>query len=503
MPVAAHVIFGLLLILNIARTLRHAMWRDELQIYQLGANSPTLSDLFHNLRYEAHGALWDVLVWLLAHLGGGPASMQVLHAAIAGAAWIIVYRCSPFTALEKFLLLLSYFLFFEYFVVSRSYGLAVLLAFAFVALRHHRPAWRLLPWLLLGLLANLNAFVTIWSLALAVVWVIEERQRDPRFFAGAAIYLALLAAGFVTMIPAPDYGPWEPSPRFDLSSLDHALAIALGAFVPIDADWFRAVAAFLAQPRAAPFPFFWNPTPLRVVKEWTQAGAEHPLPLALFLLGPVALCALLTRRLTRLLEFSLVFMGITLFAVLWHYIGGARHFGLVFAALIACLWTARARAPRVTSSLLLVGMLAVNALGGVLSLGSEFTTFSQSRNAARWIEASGAADLPLLGSRDAQVSSVAGYLRRPVYYLECECKGTFIVWNSRRKSGLSADEFRERLRRALARVGPHDAVLIRTVPLDLTSAKELVPGRAFMLAASFAGATTDENYWIYRVVPID
>src|SRR5437588_5150148 len=77
----SNAIFFLLLALNVARTLHHAMWRDELQIFQLGTNSRTLVDLSNNLRYQGHPALWDVLVWGVAHLTPNPAWMQVLHAA--------------------------------------------------------------------------------------------------------------------------------------------------------------------------------------------------------------------------------------------------------------------------------------------------------------------------------------------------------------------------------------------------------------------------------------
>ena len=62
---ACHALFLVLLALNVARTLRHAMWRDELQIFQLGRASGSLADLFHHLRYEAHGGLWDAMVWLV------------------------------------------------------------------------------------------------------------------------------------------------------------------------------------------------------------------------------------------------------------------------------------------------------------------------------------------------------------------------------------------------------------------------------------------------------
>jgi hypothetical protein len=47
---AVFAAFVLLAALNVVRISRHAMWRDELQAFMLAANSPTLVDLFHNLK---------------------------------------------------------------------------------------------------------------------------------------------------------------------------------------------------------------------------------------------------------------------------------------------------------------------------------------------------------------------------------------------------------------------------------------------------------------------
>lgn len=43
---ASDILFLLLLGFNVVRELSHAMWRDELQIFLLGANSRTLVDLW-------------------------------------------------------------------------------------------------------------------------------------------------------------------------------------------------------------------------------------------------------------------------------------------------------------------------------------------------------------------------------------------------------------------------------------------------------------------------
>ena len=94
--------------------------------------------------------------------------MQVLHLVIALGVWVLVWRLSPFRPVGKLLLLLSYYLFWEYFVVSRGYALGVLLGFGFAALQARRPEQRFWPWVLLGLLANTTVFGTIWSFGLGL-----------------------------------------------------------------------------------------------------------------------------------------------------------------------------------------------------------------------------------------------------------------------------------------------------------------------------------------------
>jgi len=41
-----HFLFGLLIALNVVRTLRHEMWRDEIQTFMLAAESSTPLELF-------------------------------------------------------------------------------------------------------------------------------------------------------------------------------------------------------------------------------------------------------------------------------------------------------------------------------------------------------------------------------------------------------------------------------------------------------------------------
>src|SRR5262249_9628534 len=176
--IVSGALFVLLMVVNVIRTLHHAMWRDEMQIFMLALYSSSPWSVLLKLKYEAHPALWHILVWGVTRLTSDPMWMQVLHIGLAVGVWTIIYWWSPFSRLEKILLLLSYFLFWEYFVISRSYVLIALIAFAFIAWRERRPRPAFLLWLLLGLLANVHMFGAIWSMVLAAMLAFEGRRRS-------------------------------------------------------------------------------------------------------------------------------------------------------------------------------------------------------------------------------------------------------------------------------------------------------------------------------------
>jgi hypothetical protein len=495
-----NALFVLLMVINVVRTLRHAMWRDELQAFMLALDNPSPWSLLLSLKYEGHPGLWYLLIWVITRLTSDPVWMQIMHMGLAIAVWIIIYRWSPFSRVEKILLLLSYFLFWEYFVISRSYVLIALIAFTIIVLRERRPQPEFILWLLLGLLANVHVFGAIWSMVLATALAIEKIRCNSLHIAGVALYAVLLVIAIATMVPAADSGLVHDV-RFSASRLTADLNVPFGAFVPLRPDWIQSVGAFILHPQTAHIPQFWNPNPAGYFVTLTHAGIEHPVRLGLIFAVPIAACWLIARQPLVVLEFSLVYLGIVLFSNIWDVLGVAHQHGVVFLALIASAWAARLRdSPIALSSWLWAALLIVNACGGVLTLVSELRPFSEGYNTATWIKQNGLANDFLIGSRDAQVSTVAGYLGRPIYYLECECQGSFVVWNDKRESWLSGEEFGHRLAKAVALAGSHDAILIRCYgPVTEQDLAQSAPNLSVSLLKSFTDASTDENFWIYRV----
>jgi len=502
---ACHALFSLLVAVNSVRLLRHAMWGDELQAFMIALASRGPLELFHNLRYEGHPGLWHALLWLVTRFTADPLAMQILHLALALAVWLLIYRWSPFTAAEKFLLLLSYFLFWEYFVLSRGYALMTLLGLGFVALRAWRPHRLVLAWVLLGLLANTEVYGAIWSIAFAVFLVVQHRAEPRQFIRGGAVYAILLAIAVATMAPAPDaVGPpgIVVHPSFGLS-LDRFLAAAglpIDALFPIDTGW---IADFLKS-RSIDWPPFWNPRPLTVLALYPSlAKPRLVVPLALAaLMGGAWFIARHRRTPTSLpvAELSIGWFGVIAFAYLWPPPANARYAGILFVMLVGAMWSLRCRDPRRVPRWWIV-LLIPNAIAGIDTLQSELRPFTEARDTALWLKRNGLAQGFLMGAQDLPASSIAGYLGRPIYYLECQCEGTFIEWNVPRAWSFDGTETLSRVRYAMAIAGTREAVLIRNGETPAESeAYAKAPDLSFTLLRSFRGGVMPyQDYLIYRV----
>src|SRR5262245_6567621 len=210
--------------------------------------------------------------------------------------------------------------------------------------------------------------------------------------------------------------------------------VSSGAFAPINPAWLADAVSFVAHAGPAPVPHFWNPNPFQDFIAASQADLQHPVRLTLALIAPLALCWMVIRAPLPAFGFAIFYVGVLLFSNIWNFPGYSRHHGIVFLAFVASVWAARAERPSTRSSIFAFrALLLISAVGGVLTLTSELIPFSQGRNVAVWLRMNGRSDAFLMGSRDAQVSTVAGYLGRHMYFLECECPGTYVVYNSQKQ----------------------------------------------------------------------
>jgi len=214
------VAFGALVAVGMSR---HDLWFDELQAWNVARSSHGLTDLVSQLRYEGHPVLWYLPLFALTRFTGDPRAMQALELLIALGSIAMVLFCAPYARWLRITVCATYFLVFEYTVMSRSYGLGVLcFLVALDLLARPAPAWRagtvalvLLSWT--SVLGAALAGVVALSLYLGGEAVSRVRwsrvDAEPRRLATWVVGSCALVAA--TCIPASDFASAGPAFRGD------------------------------------------------------------------------------------------------------------------------------------------------------------------------------------------------------------------------------------------------------------------------------------------------
>jgi hypothetical protein len=203
------LLFGLWLAAAGALAWRHVMWRDEVRALSTATQGENWIAMLRGLHGEGHPALWYLLLRAAHGITGRPEVLPLLAFAIAiAAAWLIVWR-SPFPRPLIGLILASHFFIYEFSVMARNYGIAVLILFA-LAIAYPRCRGRgVVLGALLFLLGNCNVIATILAGAFLLFWFVEIlEETGPRwspamatFALNAGIATAGAALCFVTVYP--------------------------------------------------------------------------------------------------------------------------------------------------------------------------------------------------------------------------------------------------------------------------------------------------------------
>ena len=490
----------------------HELWRDELQHWMLVRDSTGPLDLFRNMKYETIPKLWHLSLLPVTWLTSSPAGMQILHWAIASTAVFVVARYAPFGPLQKVLFAFGYFPLYEYGVMSRNYALGLLFAVVACALlrrRHRRPLWLAL---VLALMSNTSAHGCILAIGMLLGLILDyclERRAlaeddavDVRkLYAGFAVVAAGILLAVLQMIPPADVtlssmsATWRYSwyPEWNPAWLRECLkTIPFAVFFPIDPRFVPVVEATPSQPQA-------------VYGVWTAVALVAAV---------VAFC---WRRTVALLLFLCLVTGFLVFFYTVHF-GSFRHHGFLLISLLVLVWGGRYLAgagPAAGSgpearrtvhagrigSLLLTGLLAMHAVGGLRAVAMEVERpFSQAGRTAGYIQASGLESLPMIGYPDWSASAVVGHLspEKRIHYVQGNREGSFVISDGARIGAGPKGTIDDRtlFSQMLALAARNDGkVLMILGGFELRIPPE---ERRLRPLASFTGAIApDENFHLY------
>lgn len=207
---------------------KHEPWFDEAQAWLLARDSSPIDLFTRYMRYEGSPGLWHALLLVPAKLGLPYIFLNITAALIAASGVYLFIFYSPFPTIIKVLYPFSFFSFYQYAVVARSYVLLPLLLFLIASLYPRRLERPFLYIILLCLLANVSLHGFIISISLAFLYFIDILRswsiQDMRQRTYSVVALTVFAEVSLLLV-------WQLKPAPDLISFA-AFSKDFSAFYP-------------------------------------------------------------------------------------------------------------------------------------------------------------------------------------------------------------------------------------------------------------------------------
>jgi hypothetical protein len=382
----------------------HEPWRDEADAWLLVRDAP-VGEIAGRMAYAGTPGLWYVLLFPLARLGFPYASMQWLHWGLAVAAVGVLLHRAPFRLEARILLVFSYYLLFEYAVVSRSYVLSVLLLFALAANHERRLSRPVSYGVLIALLANTNVHSLVFAACVGALFLADSVRRGCvlRTIRGLAVATAGGIAAVAQLLPPADGAQHAP-----VTPLWSAASDSLrGAFLPLY-DW---------------------------------AGA---LPFALAIVGLASYTV--ERCATRLLLLLWGGWGGLFLIFVFRYPGFPRHHGLLLIFLIFVLWLVRLECPqlahrapsRLLGALLATALVFSTGVAALRGWQEVAFAFSGSAEAAAFLRSLPQDGLPIAAHTPPRAEAVLAHLDsdRRFWYAAHRRFGSYMTWDEEYQKAL-------------------------------------------------------------------
>ena len=236
------VVFAAYVVVLILGLYHHEMWRDEYEEYLQARDAEGFLGI-GNIMNQGHAMLWQSCLWIITRFTHNPVAMKLFHGLIAATfAFVLIFK-SPFKLWQSGLVLLSYFLVFEYAVISRCYAFGVLFFMLFAAKFTKNQRLDLTTGLILFFLANTSIYAMMLTAVLAV-WlflnevILVKTEGKEALISNLPIYVIIVCGILLSYLQIrPQADNMFPIHRviwpFDHYRFDVAITQFFSAFVPV------------------------------------------------------------------------------------------------------------------------------------------------------------------------------------------------------------------------------------------------------------------------------
>lgn len=376
----------------------HEPWRDEAQAWLL-VRDLDIAGLFRILPSEGHPPLWYLLIMPLAKMGAAYQSQNYLAAITMIATMYVFLFKTRLPLVVKLILPFSYFFFYEYAVLARSYCLVAFFTSLIIWLYPRRFNKPMLFALCIVGLFNTHILTFTFALALAGIFFIDAWQTGKLKQTFPAFLLMLI--GGLYLIPYLAMAKMASASQ--IQAVQHAAKMA------------DAVAGSLL--------------------------VDGNTILAFVLLLIIAIIMLY--RTKPFLIFAAGVAGILYILGFRYNLGDVRHFGILFTVIIGSYaiadnyvsdkWNFVAESKLPTYGKWIIVAVVVLQLPQTFSRYKDDVKqdFSGAKAAAEFIMDNNLQQSILAGQQAWAVSAIVPYLHgKQVYYAECQRYGTYYIYDS-------------------------------------------------------------------------
>lgn len=403
----------------------HELWLDESHSWLLGRDSSSLSNLITNTKYEGHPILWNIILFYINRFSSNPFWMQLLHITISSIAVFIFLKKAPFSLLFKILFIFGYFIFFEYNIISRNYGLGILFLFCALGIYKDRHEKFILLITFLAIANHVHSIFIILSCALLSILFLETIQKKDTFskkklIIGTLVFVGITMLSVIQIIPSSDSVYFERTN--ELSAFENlsrsAITFFKGIYLIPD---FRML-------------HFWN-THLIV-------NLSKPFAIILGILSMLIPFFLFYKNKLVLVYTYLGILGTIVFFFVTQ-VSAPRFFGVHFLLIITGLWidhyyphqanTVNSKLPLMLlkniKKSLVYSILITQMMAGVTAFYMDLSLpFSNSKQTVAYLKTWNLIDKMII-TKGCDGTPLSSYLKKPIFFLDTNSYESFCTWN--------------------------------------------------------------------------
>ena len=414
------------LILGAILIIQHEFWSDEAYTWLLGAVSSSLKEFIANMKVNAgHPYLWTTILYFVSHfITRNVESMKIIHLAISTTSVFLLLKYAPLNKILKIMLAFSYFLFYEYSIISRNYALGVLLIIIFCVLYKNKYKNIIPLAIVLFLMGQVNIYSFVISIVLFLTllfeFILDRKYIRENIRKVCIIILVVIVIAEILLVY------WQLGSQIPAGSTDSSV---FSIFIKTTEEYVGKIqhisngiiSAFMPIPQFKLT--FWGSN--LILSFLSRHNIIYTYMLSLLLL--IIPIFILKRRAVFL--YIIGSIGI-FFIPLFIHLASLRHIGNLFILFIACIWISNINKEerylinfkgginKIIQAIFIILVLVPALIGSLVAFYGDYKyPFTMGKSAAKYIEDNfDLDDIVIIGYPGGRTQIISVYLDKDIYY---------------------------------------------------------------------------------------